>query len=118
MLFRSDGKVASISAGETLVETAIGPIVCARKVAATPGAAATVCIRPEFIQVVTGGTGGGSNVFTGKVTSLVFVGEALEGEIMVGQTLLIFRIDPLTDLREGGEISLCFDPRQCSVLLN
>ena len=113
-----DGKVTSAGEGETLVQTAIGPIRCARKVDAPPGTAVAVCIRPEFIRVVTGEPGDGSNVFTGKVTSLVFVGDALEGEIMVGQTLLIFSIDPLSPVREGEEIALHFDPRQCSILLN
>ncbi len=77
-----------------------------------------MCVRPEFIRVLPGDRGGGRNVFTGKVESLVFVGDAYEGEIRVGETLLIFRIEPTTPVREGDEIALQFDPRHCSILLN
>jgi iron(III) transport system ATP-binding protein len=113
-----EGKVVSAGEGQTIVDSAIGPITCAKKIEAPPGTAVTVCIRPEFIRVVTGEGGDGNNVFAGKVTSLVFVGDALEGEIMVGQTMLIFSIDPMSPVREGEAIALHFDPRQCSILLN
>jgi iron(III) transport system ATP-binding protein len=113
-----EGTVASTSESETVVKTAIGLIACERKVAAAPGAAVAVCVRPEFIRVVATDPDGGRNVFRGKVESLVFVGDAYEGEIRVGDTLLIFRIEPTTPVREGGEIALQFDPRHCSILLN
>jgi iron(III) transport system ATP-binding protein len=60
----------------------------------------------------------GENIFRGKVESLVFVGDAYEGEIRVGDTLLIFRIEPTTAVREGEEIALHFDPLHCSILMN
>jgi iron(III) transport system ATP-binding protein len=44
------------------------------------------------------------------------VGDAYEGEIQIGDTLLFFRIEPTTAVREGEEIALQFDPRHCSVL--
>lgn len=112
------GTVAATSETETLVDTAIGKIACAKKVAAAPGAAVTICVRPEFIRVVAADHGSVRNVFAGTVESLVFVGDAYEGEIRVGETLLIFRIEPTTAVREGGEIALQFDPRYCSILLN
>ena len=101
-----------------MIDTAIGPIACEKKAAALPGKAATVCIRPEFIRVLKGDSKGGENIFRGRVESLVFVGDAYEGEIRVGETLLIFRIEPTTAVREGEEIALHFDPRHCSILLN
>jgi len=113
-----EGKVAEAEGPYTLVDSAIGPIACERKVGAPPGQAATVCIRPEFIRVVPGDQPGGRNVFRGRVESLVFVGDAYEGEIRIGETLLIFRIDPTAAVREGEEIGLQFDPRHCSILLN
>lgn len=112
------GKVTSVDASFTMIETAIGPIACQKKISAAPGADVTVCIRPEFIRVLKGNGQSGENIFRGKVESLVFVGDAYEGEIRVGETLLIFRIEPTTAVREGGEIALHFDPRHCSLLLN
>jgi iron(III) transport system ATP-binding protein len=68
--------------------------------------------------VLTEGRGDGENVFRGKVESLVFVGDACEGEIRIGETMLIFRIDPTAAVREGEEIALQFDPRHCTILMN
>jgi len=50
----------------------------------------------------------------GRIT-LVFVGDAYEGEIRVGETLLIFQIEPTHRHPGGEEISLLrpaslFDP--------
>jgi len=113
-----EGKAASSEGAFTLIDSTIGPIACEKKIAAAPGMAVTVCVRPEFIRVLTGDSTKGCNTFKGKVESLVFVGDAYEGEIRVGKTLLIFRIEPTTAVREGEEIALHFDPRHCSILLN
>ncbi len=111
------GTIASVSGTETAVETAIGRIACERKGAPAAGATVSVCVRPEFIRVVAADAGG-PNVFTGTVESLVFVGDAYEGEVRVGETLLIFRVEPMTPIRVGGQIALRFDPRHCSLLSN
>jgi iron(III) transport system ATP-binding protein len=113
-----EGKAALYDGSFIMIDSAIGPIACEKKIAASPGTAVTVCVRPEFIRVLKGDHREGRNIFRGKVESLVFVGDAYEGEIRVGQTLLIFRIEPTTAVREGEEIALHFDPRHCSILLN
>ena len=113
-----EGRVAAVGEPYTMIDSAIGAIACEKKINASPGAAVTVCIRPEFIRVLKGDPKVGRNIFRGRVESLVFVGDAYEGEIRVGETLLIFRIEPTTAVREGEEIALHFDPRHCSILLN
>jgi iron(III) transport system ATP-binding protein len=113
-----EGRVVSVGENETTVDSAIGTIACEKKINTSPGAVVTVCIRPEFIRVLKGDHKVGRNIFRGRVESLVFVGDAYEGEIRVGETLLIFRIEPTTAVREGEEIALHFDPRHCSILLN
>jgi len=112
------GKVATAGEPYTMIDSAIGPIACEKKSGAAPGKAVTVCIRPEFIRVLQGDQGDGRNIFRGRVESLVFVGDAYEGEIRVNETPLIFRIEPTTAVREGEEIALCFDPHHCSILLS
>jgi iron(III) transport system ATP-binding protein len=113
-----EGKVSTREDSFTLIDSAIGAIACEKKTDALPGTAVTVCIRPEFIRVLKGDHKVGRNIFRGKVESLVFVGDAYEGEIRVGETLLIFRIEPTTAVREGEEIALHFDPLHCSILMN
>jgi iron(III) transport system ATP-binding protein len=113
-----EGRVASVGEPYTIIASAIGEIACKKKIDAPPGTAVTVCIRPEFIRVLPENPAEGQNIFRGKVESLVFVGDAYEGEIRVGKALLIFRIEPTTAVREGEEIALCFDPGHCSILLS
>jgi len=113
-----EGKAAAVDGPYTMIDSAIGPIACRKKTEAAEGTAVMVCIRPEFMRVLKGDDAGGRNIFRGKVESLVFVGDAYEGEIRIGQTVLVFRIEPTTTVREGEEIALHFDPRHCSILLN
>ncbi|HYQ61224.1 MAG TPA: TOBE domain-containing protein, partial [Desulfatiglandales bacterium] len=111
------GKIASAENAGAVIDTPMGPMTCHKEVASPSGKAVTVCVRPEFIQVVQGDQGKGQNIFRGRVESLVFVGDAYEGEIRVGETRLITRIEPTASVKEGDDILLHIDPGQCSVLL-
>jgi len=111
-----EGKVASVGADGSLIQTAMGTIACHKHFASPPGTVVALCVRPEFIKVMEGESGTGQNTFRGRVESLVFIGEAYEGEIKVGETRLIVRIEPTASLKEGDEIGLHIDPGQCSIL--
>jgi iron(III) transport system ATP-binding protein len=50
------------------------------------------------------------------VETLVFVGEAYEGEIRVGDARLVVRIDPETGVGEGDEITIAAAPDHCFML--
>ena len=111
-----EGKAVSDDESFTMIDSAIGPIACRKKESLPPGSRVIVCIRPEFIRVLADPQDQGLNIFRGRVESLVFVGDAYEGEIRIGETLLLFRIEPTTAVRKGEEIALQFDPRQCTIL--
>jgi iron(III) transport system ATP-binding protein len=110
------GKVATVKEANTIVDVPFGSIACDKGVEVMPGERVTVCIRPEFIRVIEGDPGARRNVFRGRLESLVFVGDACEGEIRIGATRLIARLDATAGLKEGNEITLYFDPDDCSVL--
>jgi len=112
-----EGAVSKVDADRTIVETAIGPVNCPQKNDVTPGDAVMVCIRPEFIRVMERAGGNGPNRFRGRMDSLIFVGDSYEGEIRIGETLLIVRVEPTVTVNEGDEVTLSFDPRHCSILL-
>jgi len=111
-----DGKVTAVEGSYTIIDSGIGTIACLKNPDTLPGNAVTLCIRPEFIKVMEGDTRDGRNIFRGRVDSLLFVGEAYEGEIIIAGTRLITRIEPTTIVREGDEIALSFDPDHCFVL--
>ena len=108
------GKVASLIGEHAALETSIGTIVAMNPQKIAPGAEALACVRPEFIRVA--GAGGNGNVFRGKVETLLFVGEAYEGEIRIGDTLVTTSIPPTADIAEGGEVSVAFEPDHCFLL--
>ena len=112
-----EGKVLGIEDDGTLVSTAIGTIACKAQIAPPVGSIVTVSIRPEFVKVTAGDCGKERNTFRGRVDSLVFIGEAYEGEVRVGETRLITKIAPTASVKEGDEIGLCVDPDGCSILL-
>jgi iron(III) transport system ATP-binding protein len=112
-----EGKVVGIENDGVLIDTSIGTIACQRQIRPPLGSIVTVSIRPDFIKVTVGPCREEQNTFRGRVESLIFVGEAYEGEVKVGETRLITKIAPTARVREGDEIGLHIDPDYCSVLL-
>ena len=111
-----DGKVTALEDSYTIIDSSIGTIACLKNPDTLPGNAVTLCIRPEFIKVMEGDTRDGRNIFRGRVESLIFIGEAYEGEISIADTRLITRIEPTANVKEGDEIALSFDQDHCFVL--
>jgi iron(III) transport system ATP-binding protein len=110
-----DARVTRQEADRTVVDSAIGPMVCQKRDLAV-GARATLCIRPEFIRLTTAGAGSGSNVKEAVVESLVFVGEAFEGEIRIDDQRLLAKIEPDSRVTEGGGIRVGMAPEHCLLL--
>jgi len=59
---------------------------------------------------------GDRNLFLGKVETLLFFGEAYEGEIRIGDTVVTTTISPTADLVEGSDIHIAFDSDHCFLL--
>ncbi|MGE5241560.1 MAG: ABC transporter ATP-binding protein [Bacteroidota bacterium] len=97
--------------GHTIVDCGLGSIACQQRDIPV-GREATICIRPEFIRVARG-EAGGKNVVNGRVESLIFIGEAYEVEIRVGDELLLAKIDPDVDLKVGNAVNFSLDPAHC-----
>jgi iron(III) transport system ATP-binding protein len=109
------GKVTGLENGHAVIDSEIGPVVGLNSHNLVPGNEAMLCVRPEFIRLA-GGKEKERNLFRGKVETLVFIGEAYEGEIRVGNRLLTTTITPTADLAEGDEIQISFDPDHCFLL--
>ena len=98
--------------GYTVVDSTLGRIVCQQRDLPV-GGEATLCIRPEFIRIVRGEAEAHGNLVNGRIESLVFVGEAYEAEIRVGEERLLAKIDPEAKLREGDAVSFTLAPAHC-----
>jgi len=110
------GKVASLEGPHAVIETDIGAIVGLNPQRIDPGKEAVLCVRPEFIRTAVTGAMEDRNLFRGKIETLLFIGEAYEGEIRIGETLVTTTISPTVDLAEGGDIRIAFDPDHCFLL--
>ncbi len=96
--------------GFTIVDCALGSIACAPR-ELSPGSEATLCIRPEFLDLSTGVSG--RNAIHGRIESLAFVGEVNEAEVRVGELLLLARTAPDAGLREGDPVAFSVEPAHC-----
>lgn len=110
------GTVRTLEPPYAVLETGIGPIVGLNSRTFSPGQEAVLCVRPEFIRLSETGSPGGRNCFRGTVETLVFLGEASEGEIRIGDTRVITTISPTVDLAEGDPLQISFDPDHCFLL--
>jgi iron(III) transport system ATP-binding protein len=110
------GRVARAEGEHAVFDSDIGQITGMNSQAIAPGQEAMLCIRPEFMKLASTEGEKAKNVFRGKVETLLFVGEAYEGEIRIGQTLLTATIEPTEDINEGDEIFVSFDPDHCFLL--
>jgi len=99
-----------------VIASAVGEIVACNRQQLAVGAETMVCVRPEFIKIVATGAAPARNAFRAKVESLVFVGEAYEGEIRIGKTLLTMTVEPTVRITEGDEIVVSFQPDHCFLL--
>ncbi len=110
------GKVEKQEGDHAVFASEIGSIVALNSQGIPVGQDAMLCIRPEFIRLDPEKKGKGRNIFSGKMESLIFIGEAYEGEIRIGNTLLTTTIEPTENIIEGDTISISFDPDHCFLL--
>ncbi|MFO7578083.1 MAG: ABC transporter ATP-binding protein [Pelovirga sp.] len=109
------GKVAQQQGSHAHFASDIGTILALNPHDIAVGEDAMLCVRPEFIRLAAQHDQL-DNVFTGRMETLIFIGEAYEGEIRIGDSLLTTTIDPTRDIHEGDDISIAFDPDHCFLL--
>jgi len=97
----------------TVVDTQMGSFICQKR-DFPEGSEVVLCIRPEFIYLNEGKKQvEDQNILTGKVETLVFIGEAYEGEIKVGNEILMVKIQPETLLKKGDVVNFSVSPEHC-----
>ena len=97
----------------TFVDCAIGSLACRKRADMKPGDKATLCLRPEFIRLKRGDASEAQNVFSGQIQSLVFIGEAFEGEITIHESQLFIKTEPDSDIEVGDSANFTVDPDHC-----
>lgn len=109
-----EGTVIKTENNTVLTHTSIGQVTCNTQSTPGVGSVITLSVRPESTRVTR--SIAGQNTLRGKVESLLFIGDAYEGVIKIGETSLITRIEMDVDIKEGDEVGVHIDPGKCSIV--
>ena len=101
--------------GHVRVDTEIGPLCAYAGDVLQPGDAVLLSIRPEDVELVAPDMRG-DNVRHGVIDQRVFLGEATDVHVMVGQRRLLARAHPRVAGQVGAAIGLAIDPAKCVAL--
>jgi iron(III) transport system ATP-binding protein len=108
-----EATITSQEGSVTTVDCAIGSLFCRKQADMKPGDKVTLCLRPEFIRLKRGDATQAQNVFNGQIQSLVFIGEAFEGEITIKDTQLFIKTEPDSDIKVRDTANFTVDPDHC-----
>ncbi len=97
----------------TMVSCSLGSVACRKKADVQPGDPVTLCLRPEFIRLHSGDAPSAQNIFNGEIKSLVFIGEAFEGEVAINETMLFIKIASDSDIKVGERVHFTAEPEHC-----
>jgi iron(III) transport system ATP-binding protein len=114
-----EGRALPKQNGETRlgrVETANGPLRCVLPEGVAPGDNVVLVVRPEDIHLVSEACAQQENVMAGKIEAVIFLGDALECQLSVGNQRLRTKLHPTTAVRQGETVCLQFPPDRCRAL--
>lgn len=110
------GVILTCNDENATVQTDIGIVSATCKQALTVGQDAMVCIRPEFITLTPKPVEGIENTFYGQMQQLVFIGEAYEADIKIGQTLLTTNVPAYESIHEGDAMVMSFASKHAFIV--
>ena len=114
-----EGEVQNSGAGPTRfgeVKTASGALRCVLPESATPGAKVVLVVRPEDIAIVSDTSIQQENFLRAKVEAVIFMGDALECQLSVGNQRIRTKLHPSSSLRQGQHVTLHLPPERCRAL--
>jgi iron(III) transport system ATP-binding protein len=100
------------------VETSCGVLTCVLPDGAAAGDSVVVVLRPEDVFLLDGSSSSEENILQGCVKALVFVGDALECQMTVGDHRLRMKTHPSAKLTCGSTVQLRVSPERCRALRN
>jgi iron(III) transport system ATP-binding protein len=93
-----------------------GELVVSSPTAFAVGDHVTVGIRPEHVQVVTEQDGAGPGVWKAEVVARGFLGEVMEHELRVGETVLRMRCNPEVSIPVGEQVLVKLPVKWCTLV--
>jgi iron(III) transport system ATP-binding protein len=111
------GRVTAVdeAGGRVTLDTPLGPLVCARNIEIAAGDPVTVAIRPEAMQVSADPFSGPNNI-EGVVDIGLFVGDAVDYHVHVGDELLRVKGSPRSHHRRRDKVYIDVPPEECVLI--
>jgi len=113
-----DGRVKAAGRGNPLVgevETGSGTLRCVLDGGMNAGDPAVIVIRPEDIHLA-GDAAPKSNLLEGKVDAVIFMGDSLECQVLVGSQRLRTKLHPSSPIQKGQNVALELPAECCRAL--
>lgn len=98
------------------VETTSGKLRCVLPNGIGPGESVVLVVRPEDINLLSDSSPPRGNVLRGKVDAVIFMGEALECQVSIGDQKLRTKLHPSSGVRQGEMVSLELPAERCRAL--
>jgi iron(III) transport system ATP-binding protein len=110
------GKVVGREGALGRVDTSIGTFSCPLPQEGTDVKEVVLFIRPENVRVLKEKPESKDNVFAGKIQSLIFLGEMVDGRVVVGEEILRARLHPNAPFKETEKVYLSIEPESLIVI--
>jgi iron(III) transport system ATP-binding protein len=112
-----DGVVTAVEgSGEYRVAGGPGELTVSSPAGFAVGDHVTVGIRPEHLQIVTDEEGGGPGVWKAEVIGRGFLGEVMEHELRVGDSVLRMRSNPEVSVPVGEQVLVKLPAKWCTLV--
>jgi iron(III) transport system ATP-binding protein len=98
------------------VRAGVGELIAHSEAPLAPGAAVTLSVRPENVELSENVSEGTANVLAGVVDSKVYQGDFLDFQVRVDGVILLARTHPSLRTPVGDRIHIRIDPEKCVVL--
>ena len=109
--------VKSQQENHTIVDSELGTFICQKRDFPV-GSKVILCIRPEFIYLKGDKVSEEQNIITGQIENLIFIGEAYEGEISIGNERLMIKIESESSLKKDDTANFVVSAEHCLLVLD
>lgn len=114
----ADGDVLSVPSGDTpgQIDTEWGKLPYSESLDHTVGEKVTIAVRPENVWLAGKGIDDAETQITGEVSEIIFLGESLECRVNLGNSNLITRLHPSSEVAVGDSVGVIVNPNDVAIL--
>ena len=102
--------------GLRIVSTEAGELRCVVPASIPSGAPILITVRPESLVVAAEVKNSAVNVISGEIDKNTFLGDSIDCHVRVGKQQVRAKLPPTSELNEGAQVLLQFDPHACVVI--